>query len=122
MRHTLATLPRSFLQLEALAPSWLHTDTSVLPNSRVWKPWHRLLSNTAAFVNVHVARYLPHMLAPYHLKISLCMLITGKRVRAAPGLLHRSIVFAFALVAVPHHVSHQSHSWGSEWMGTLCCA
>ena len=34
------------------------------------------------------------------------------------GLLHRSIVFALASEALPHQASHQSHSSGSERMGT----
>jgi len=37
------------------------------------------------------------------------------------GLLQRSMVRALYLVALPHHDSHHSHSWGSEKMGTCCC-
>ena len=38
------------------------------------------------------------------------------------GLLHMSIVFASFLVSIEHHVSHHSHSCGSEKIGIECCA
>jgi hypothetical protein len=36
------------------------------------------------------------------------------------GLLQRSMVLAYALVAFPHHDSHHSHCCGSENIGTVC--
>merc|ERR1719229_368625 len=38
------------------------------------------------------------------------------------GLLHKSIDFAVSNSSILHHVSHQSHSLGSEYIGTPCCA
>ena len=38
------------------------------------------------------------------------------------GFWHRSIVCAVGRLALPHHVSHQSHSSGNEWMGTCARA
>lgn len=35
------------------------------------------------------------------------------------GLLQRSMVLAWPLEASSHHDSHQSHSWGSDLIGTL---